>query len=259
MNINTKNYEGVINRVFIDDRETERIEYAEEQYSPFNPIVDRLDIGDYIFESRVRNKRFEKFETAEPPVPSAEYVVFEYKTGQDFLNSIRNKRLENQVYDMVTNFDYTFVIVECKDLRAELQKLYYSTGINMSLNQVDGAIADFCTSSTVLFVQTEFQAFDMMMRIAGKIFQHKPIRYKYGKKTSNSALNYLYSIKNLGKKAENIVNTLELKTLNDLMNLTKEDLMQVELVGEKTAEMILKNIGGDSRGQTKKIQQNKVS
>jgi len=252
MNVNTQKYEDVISRVFIDDRETERIEYATEQYSPFNPIVDRLDIGDYIFESPVRNKKFENSKML--PVPSAEYVVFEYKTGQDFLNSIRNNHLENQVYDMVTNFDYTFVIVECKDLRQELQKLYYSTGIDMSLNQVDGAIADFCTSSTVLFVQTEFQAFDMMMRISGKIFQHKPIRYKYGKKTANSALNYLYSIKNLGKKAENIVNTLELKTLNDLMNLTKEDLMQVELVGEKTAEMILKNIGGNPHGQTKKIQ-----
>lgn len=241
MNINTKNYDGVINRVFIDDRETERIEYAREQYSPFNPIVDRLDIGDYIFESKPSKSRFENSKML--PIPTSEYVVFEYKTGQDFLNSIRNNHLENQVYGMVTNFDYTFVIVECRDLRQELQKLYYSTGIDMSLNQVDGAIADYCTSSTVLFVQTEFQAFDMMMRIAGKIFQHKPIRYKYGKKTSNSALNYLSGIKNLGKKAENIVNTLELKTLNDLMNLTKKDLMEVELVGEKTAEMILKHIG----------------
>ena len=235
MDINTKPYEDVINRVFIDDRETKRIEYACEQYSPFNPLVDRLDIGDYIFESVPENPRFEL---------SSEYVVFEYKTGQDFLNSIRNRHLENQVYHMVTNFDYTFVIVECKDLRQELQKLYYSTGIDMSINQVDGAIAEYCTSSTVLFVQTEFQAFDMMMRIAGKIFKHKPIRYKYGKKSSNSALNYLYGMNNIDKKAENIVNTLNITTLDDLMNLTKEDLMTVDLIGEKTAEMILKNISG---------------
>ena len=109
----------------------------------------------------------------------------------------------------------------------------------MGINQVNGSIADFTMNSTVLFVQTQYQAFDLMMRVSGKIFINKPLRYKYGKKTRNSALNYLTSIRGIGSKAEIIVNTYNLNSLNDLMTLTPEMLMEIDGIGENTSKRII--------------------
>ena len=47
--INTKEYEKIIKDVVIDDREKERKEYSMEQFAPFNPSIDHLLCGDYIF------------------------------------------------------------------------------------------------------------------------------------------------------------------------------------------------------------------
>ena len=226
--ITTKNYEHLISQVFVDDRENKRVDYVMEQYAPFNPSKKHLDIGDYIF---IGNNGVK--------------VVIEYKTGQDFLNSITSEdnHLHNQTWEMITNFNYSFIMVETMDLKRELDSLYYATGRDISLSQINGAITTFNTVSTVLFAQTQYQAFDMLMRQAGKIIEMKPLRYKYGKKSTNWALNILSGMKGIEKIAENIVNTLDLNTLNDVMCLTKEELLTVPLVGNKTADKILNNIG----------------
>ena len=229
MKINTKSYEDVIVQVKIDDRENVRKEYAMEQYAPFNPSIEHLDIGDYIFIGK-----------------NGVQVVAEYKKDTDFINSIvsENNHLHNQTHDMITHFDYTFIIVECEDLRAELNNLYYQTGRDISFSQLNGAIAEFNTVSTVIFAQTKYQAFDMMMRQAGKLILQKPFCYKFGKKTPNSAQNYLSAIKGLDKRAEQICNELNLKSLKDLMNLNKEKLKSINGIGDKKAEMILAQIHG---------------
>ena len=228
--INTEKYEGIISKVLIDNREGKRVEYGLNQYSPFNPITAQLDYGDYIFIGHNGIK-----------------VVFEYKTGSDFLNSINSEthHLHNQVYDMIHNEDYTFVIVECVDLMQEVDDLYYSTGITISLQQINGAISEYSTVSTVLMTQTQYQAFDLMMRISGKIIQEKPFLYKYGKKSTNHALNWLSAQRGLNNKAEDICRTLNIKTKKDLDNLTKEQLTSVEGIGSKTADKILQDIHGE--------------
>lgn len=224
--VNTKSYEDIINSVCIDNRENKRVEYALEQYSALNPIVEQLPIGDYIF----------KGDNVE--------VVFEYKTAEDYLSSITSEdnHLHNQYYDMITNYDYSFIIVEADDLRGTIQQRYYSTGQDVSLSQVNGSIAEYSVNSTVLFAQTQYQAFDMMMRVAGKIIRNKPVRYKYGKKDKNTALNYLSAIKGLDNKALNIVKQLNLHTLNDLLELTVDDLTSVDKIGEATAKKIINQI-----------------
>ena len=223
--INTKPYQNIISEVIIDDREVDRIPYALEQYHELNPHKEHLPIGDYIFKS-----------------PKDTMVVFEYKTGNDFITSIENNHLHNQYYDMVVNYDYPFIIVVAENLKNVIDERYYSTGLDMSLSQINGAIAEYTVNSTVLFAQTQYQAFDLMMRISGKIFINKPLRYKYGKKTKNTALNYLSSIRGIGSKAETICTTLNLKNLTDLMNLTVNDLTQIDGIGKITAENIIKAI-----------------
>ena len=241
MRVNTKPYEKDIKCVYIDDREQDRVEYALDAYSSLNPIKCHLDVGDYIFES-----------------PDGKYVAWEFKTGGDFLNSINSKdnHLHNQVYELITNFDYRFVIIQCEDMRKELNSLYYKTGIDMSFAQLNGAIADFNRVCTVVNVQTLYQAFDYMVRQSGKIFRDNEYKWTHGKKTPNGALNYLSSLKGVDKYAEIICNELELKTLQDLLNLEIDDLTKVKGVGSKKAEMIIRNLRSDLHGQQTK---NKLS
>lgn len=235
MKINTQNYEGIIIDVAIDARESDRKDYAMEQYAPFNPHIEHLDVGDYIFKGE-----------------NGIEVVVEYKQDSDFISSVvGSEHLHNQTYDMVTNYEYSFIMIQCNDLRAELNNHYYKTGQDISFSQLNGAIAQFNTVSTVLFAQTRYQAFDLMMRQSGKLILQKPMKYKFGKKTNNSALNYLSAIKGLDKRAEEICNELDLKTLNDLLNLTKEDLTKVNGVGSKKADLILNNIWGELHGRKK--------
>lgn len=234
MQINFKPYEKYIKSVKIDDREQDRVDYAKNIYSPINPIVCHLDVADYIFES----------------IDGRE-VAFEYKTGSDFLTSVQSGHLHNQVWDLMTNFDHRFVIVQSPDLRKDLDNLYFSTGIDMSFAQVNGEIADDNRIATVVMLQTQFQAFDYMFRQSGKIFRNNQYKWTFGKKTPNSALNYLSAMKGLDKFADRICEQLKLRTLDDLLNLTKEDLMSVKGVGKLKAETILRNLGVAKDGQKK--------
>ena len=81
--------------------------------------------------------------------------------------------------------------------------------------------------------------------MAGKIMEQKPLKYKYGKKSNNYALNILSGMKGLDNIADKIVNTLNISTLEDVMNLTLDDLTSVDKIGEKKALTILKNIHSD--------------
>lgn len=228
MKIKTKNYENTISNILVDDREQRRIATAMGAYAPFNPLKCHLDYGDYIFVGY-----------------NGVRVVWEFKTGQDFIKSITtDEHLHNQVYEMITNEKYTFVIVQSTDLLHDLDELYFSTGISVNLQQINGAIAEYCTVSNVLFVQTEYQAFDLMMRTSGKIIQDKPYKYNFIKKTTNSALNYLSCIKGIDNKAEEICRTLNLTCKKDLDDLDEEKLTQVDGIGKKKAKMILVQIHG---------------
>lgn len=226
--INSEKYKDLIQSVLIDDREGVRKSYAMEQYAPLNPSIKHLDYGDYIFigHNGIR-------------------VVWEYKTGSDWLNSINSEsnHLHNQVYHMITSEDYSFIMIECEDMKGETDQLYYSSGVSISLPQINGAISEFSMVSSVLQSQTQYQAFDLMMRIAGKIIREKPYCYKYGKKSKNTALNYLSAIKGLNNKAVLICDVLDLRTLDDLINLTVDDLCTVKGIGKNTAEKIISEIG----------------
>ena len=223
--INTREYEKIIKQVYIDDREKSRIGYAKEQYSNFNPVKAHLENGDYLFRGHDNT-----------------LVVFEYKTGKDFLSSINDNHLHNQVYGMVQKAAYTFVIVEVYNLEQLISSWFYESGIDMSMEQVNGVITSLNSVSTVLIAQTRQQAFDMMMRQAGKIIADKPFKYQFKRKTTNSALNYLSSIYGVDDKADLICRELKLRTHEDLMNLNKEKLCSVKTIGEKTADKIIKEL-----------------
>lgn len=147
---------------------------------------------------------------------------------------------------MIINFDYTFLIIQCADMNKLLNDRYYKSGQDISISQVDGAIAEYSTVSTVLFAQTKYQAFDLMMRVAGKIIQGRPFKYAYGKKSPNYALNRLSAMQGIDKYAEIICKELNLRTEYDLLTMTKEELLTIDGIGDRKADLILKNIGGEN-------------
>lgn len=225
--IHTKNYEKIITQVLIDDREQDRKDFVMEQYAPFNPSIKHLDVGDYIFIGHNGVK-----------------IAVEYKTVNDFLTSIdpAENHLHNQVFRMIQKYDYCFVIIECKNLEKALTKRFYQTGINTTVQQVNGAVSDLNMVSTVLWSQNQFDAFDQLMRTAGKVIENKPFLWKFGKKSTNTALNYLNCIHGLRNKATDIVETLDLHTKKDLDDLTLEDLITVDGIGKGTALKIINEL-----------------
>ena len=233
--INTKQYEGIITSVAIDDRENTRKDYAMEQYAPFNPHIEHLEFGDYIFAGK-----------------NGVEVCIEYKTGSDFISSIdhQTNHLHNQIFHNIQEYDFTFVVIECEDIKKQLNDLYYSTGLTTTLAEINGAISTLNMVTTVCQTQTRYQAFDFMMRQSAKAIMQKPFLYKHNRKTGNPALNYLASIHGIENRAEAICSKLHLRTLDDLLKVTKEQLMTVDLVGDKTAEKILFELGYVHEKQT---------
>lgn len=213
-------------QLFIDDREmTNRQKWVQKEYSHLDPIVKHLDYGDYHY------------------VTDDVTVVFEYKTGIDFLKSIRDSHLHNQVYEMCTHYNYTFIMVAVKNWNPLFRELWYKYHVDYDMNDVIGAIARYNCNTTVIERETRKDAFDMMLRQARKIAEEQPLCYKFGKKTRNSALNYLNSIHGMNvKTTSKIVNQLNLKTLSDLQDLTLNDLISVDGVGRKKGQTILENI-----------------
>lgn len=212
--------------VLMDYREHEdRINDAQDYFEDIKVV--ELPVGDYIFN---------------------EEVVFEYKTFDDFISSIIDKRVFNQSLNQMEEFKYHFIILELGagfDLRKRLTTRYYQSGVPVTPKQYYGAISRLNTYTTVLPVCGDStECFKVMESQAEKCLDDKTLVKQYNVKTGNSALNYLCNnIRGVGvTTAENITGTLQLGTLEDLLGLNKEQLTSINGVGDKTAENILRQL-----------------
>lgn len=216
-------------KIQIDAKEQSRIKPALDHYKKHNPTVEDLEIGDYIFNDE---------------------VVFEYKTFEDFLDSIVDKRVFNQSMNQREAFPYHFVIIELGKtfhLAKSLQQYYYSSNKEKSVakKKYYGTISRLNTYTTVLPVcGDKYDCFRVMFNQAEKCLDEK-ILVKYPEvKTGNTALNFLCNnIRGVGvTTAENITNDLKLETLEDLLSLSYDGLVSVDGIGDKTAVNILNKI-----------------
>ena len=219
-------------KVTIDSRETNRIKSATKYFKEqgLEVSVEELPIGDYIFSN------------------GKEEVVFEMKLISDFVSSIQNGRVFNQAINQSENYDYHFVIIH-GDLATRSKCLAMSRNyIPVTVYQYLGAIASLNRYTTVIETYSPYlnESYYRMMTQARKCLTNKPIVKKFPKKHKNTALNFLtYTIYGINyKKAQLIVDTYNLESLNDLMKLNKEDLCLIDGIGEKTAENIIGAIHG---------------
>lgn len=219
-----------MNNIFctIDSREKERIPYAKRFFDKYMPITAELNTGDFMFENE----------------DTDEYVIFEYKKITDFISSVSDGRIFEQVKRMNAEFDWSFVVIEgtIEDLNRENKRrmLQQNTGRPFSLNQFYGAIARLNCYTTVVQCHNQAQAFNYMEKQMLKIFDDKPLLKHFKSDAFNPALNFLCCINGINyKTAKLIVDEFEVNSLVDLINVVEnEDLTSINGIGEKTAQLI---------------------
>jgi len=218
-------------KIQISDKEQSRIKSASDYYTRqgHEVTVTNLEIGDYIFNNK---------------------VCFEFKTTADFVASIQDNRVFNEAINQAENYDYHYVIIQGDDhSRAK--------ALAMSRNYQEvtyfgylGAIASLNRYTTVIESYSPLinEAYYRMQITAKKCLQNKPIVKKFPKKHKNSCMNYLtYCVYGLNwKRANDIVNTLDLHTLEDLLNVTHQQLTSVPGIGDKMADRIIDTLNNDT-------------
>lgn len=218
-----------ITTLYCDTREDDRrLNRVTEYNKEYNPQIRQLKYGDYHY---ITNKK--------------RRVVWEYKTGSDFISSIQDNHLHNQVYQMKKHYDLTFLIIQVSDWEYLLQSHRRITGNTITLKRIAGEIAWFNCHTTVIQCRNLTNALYLMKRQSEKLIDDKPLLYKFNKKDPNYATNRLNCIYGIsGDIATNITDTLDLKTEKDLMKLSIDDLQTVNGIGEVTAEKIIKALHG---------------
>lgn len=221
----------------IDSREQTRIPYAKRFFDKYEPLAVELETGDFMFENR----------------DTDECVIFEYKTMKDFIGSVSDGRIWEQVKRMNDNFKWSFIVIEgtIEDLQRENKRrmLQQNTGRPFSLAQFYGAIARLNCYTTVTQCHNQAQAFYFMEKQMLKIFDDKPVLKHFKHDADNPALNYLNCINGIGfKTGKLIVDWFNIKSLNDLLTVVEnEDLTSINGIGKKTEEILKQSIiGGDN-------------
>ena len=153
----------------------------------------------------------------------------------------------NQAIDQTTTFDYHFVIVVSNERErlGYFNKLMMAGDPTQAFNQYKyiGAIARLNTYTTVLQACSEKEAFVYMKSQARKCLDNKHVVKRLEKKTDNYAFNWLMGIRDISDvTAELVVKELNLYTLEDMMAVTYEDLVNIHGIGDKTANIILNSV-----------------
>lgn len=227
----------------IDAREQKRIESAKDYFTPFADIdkvtVEQLENGDYIFENEGLT------------------CGFEYKTSNDFLTSILNKRVFKECIGLRETVDYPFIIIEGNIPYAK-NKLYYSAQQTITNEQIQGAIYRLRCILPVIIVENplvpsdkkdddlEALCFQEMYKQSKKGCDGKTPYYKEicADKNKNPSISLLMMLNGFNLvTAKKIAETLNINTQKEYLELTKEDLLSVDGIGEKKANGILKQRG----------------
>jgi len=242
-----KNHSWYINKIIVDSHEKVRGHNAYNHYiDNYNVGIEPLKYGDYLYYTN-----------------DGKQIIFEYKTYQDFIKSMEDKSLFNELSNQTINYLYSYLIVE-GDLESTLKYLYFNvphyrykyktirTLSSRLSKQVQGALNRIYSMYVpIVFAEDETDAFDKMLNISSKIADSK----KYGgivrpspKKSLQEVpcATFLTTINDIGEvKAKNIANELDVNCLDDLCKQKPSDLLSVESITEQNVRDIWEKVHGE--------------
>lgn len=195
--------------------------------------ITRLDYGDYLFDDK---------------------VVFELKTISDFMSSVGNGSVFEEVANQTMNYKYSYLII-VGSLPKYINASYYVFNKNkkskrnwaiLQHNKFDGAVRRIRTMVPVITCHLEEKAFKEMLLQSQKCLNNKA--YGGVKRTIKSKDIIIHALCGCSgvnyKKANKIKETLKLENISDLSKVTSDDLKSVDGVGPKTAEKIITWLNG---------------
>lgn len=217
-------------KISIDFRERNRKQRALEYYTEegHEVIIETLPVGDYVFDNQ---------------------VVFEYKTMEDFFNSLRNESLFNECANQAREYKYHYIIVSgdvrnyCRNTWNWRRAKYnnnYNRYLVLSMGAYAGALRRLRTFTTPIIVKDEDEAFEEMLQQAKKCLDGLSDQYADITRpvpSNDPAMVLLTSVKGVSsKRAKKIIEYFNIKSINDLLNV--RTFLEVPGVGTKTAANI---------------------
>ena len=216
----------------IDNRESNtRINSACQFFEDYDIEVGSYPVGDFIFDDK---------------------IVFEYKTAPDIVSSIIDGRVFRQV-ERMKQYPYHYVIVvgNVAEHINERNANYWNRRNQVkqfTVRNYLGALARLQIESRVIHVDNNQQAWTIMDFLTKKLLSDNP--NVQGVDRPKATLSdpiatflsciYINDSQRLGiKTAVMIREYLHLESLNDLLQVTYEDLVGVKGVGSKTARRII--------------------
>lgn len=217
-------------KVFIDNREKHRVSEAIEFFNGFKDYetsVAELKTGDYVCGN----------------------CCVEYKTTGDFVSSVRNRRIFKQAIRMSESYTnhYVFIETEHAAIKEAIKSSYWRTGRKFTWNNYYGALASLSLITTPIIVKNFSESLKFMEFLFRKSNDGK-IRSIVApdKKYDNFLVNCLASIDDIGSNtALLIIDSLDLRTYNELCKVTYDDLISIKGIGSKTANIIMSAIGDE--------------
>ena len=238
-------------RVVIDNRECEsRVDVARNGFEleGCECSVGSLDVGDYVVD---------------------DLVVWEYKTVSDFVSSLYNESLFNEVFNQSQVYPFSFLIIE-GDFNSFFYNTYFRKGkhrkdrfgtvkeyMDYQKNIVRGAIRRCRTVCNVLQFKTQAECLNEIMEQSLKCLSFKG----YGGVVRPS-MDYnvnpckapLMEIKGVGDKiSDNIIEEFGLKCLNDLLKISYDELLSVKSMDENKCNIFWEKVYGECYGESKRF------
>jgi len=183
-------------------------------------------------------------------LPIGDYIVgdicIERKEINDYVASLTSGHLHTQLYQMSTNFELSYLIVEgiiseVLMYRKIKRQAYISSLAGASLKRSPHGKQGIVQ---IINLETAYDTVLFLKSLDEKVKENEPRLPKMNKvKWSNTdeAIFVVSSIFGIGeKRAKNLLSYFN--TIKNIVNSTKEELMKVDGIGEKTANHILEII-----------------
>lgn len=218
-------------KLYIDNREGKRIAPALSHFknTDYDTEIKQLQYGDFVCGN----------------------TAIEYKATEDLIHSTQNKRIFKQAVNLANNYEHAFIFMESEKVKLQnaIKKSQF-VGQPFSWKQYYGAVSSLSQIVIPIVVPNFKQACQLMEVLFVKCNDNK-VRNVFSntKKYDNFLVNALSSIDGVaGNNALLIIDSLNLKTFDDLCKVSYDDLISVKGIGSKKAEKIITGIHGDNHG-----------